>query len=95
MTDHYRKGEFDKALVDAKRSNLPQFVWTPLCVAVAAGQLGLARDARAALDAIRATHPAYLDPHNVRALWSMWQWDAHLVDRLLEGFAKALAIGNA
>lgn len=40
-TNHYRKGEFDKALVEAKRSNLPQFVWTPLCVAVAAGQLGL------------------------------------------------------
>lgn len=91
-TNHYRQGEFDKALVEAKRSNLPQFVWTPLCVAVAAGQLGLMLDARAALDAIRETHPSYLDPLKVRALWSMWQWDADLVDRLLEGYAKALAL---
>lgn len=88
-TYHYRQGAFDKALVEAKRSNLSQFIWTPLSVAVAAGQLGLVADARAALDAIRRHHPAFLDPDNVRALWSTWQWEADLVDRLLEGFAKA------
>jgi TolB-like protein len=91
-TNHYRNREFDKALVEAKRSNQSQFVWTPLCVAVAAGQLGLAADARAALGAIRQNHPSYLEPDTVRALWSKWQWDAALVDRLLEGFAKALAL---
>ena len=91
-TNHYRKGEFEKALVEAKRSNLAQFVWTPLCVAVAAGQLGLAADARAALDLIREHYPTYLQPDRVRALWSMWQWDTDLVERLLEGFAKALTL---
>jgi TolB-like protein/Tfp pilus assembly protein PilF len=91
-TDHYRKGEFDQALVQAKRANVTQFVWTPLCVAVAAGQLGLAADARVALDAIRKNHPEYLDPDTVRALWSMWQWDADLVDRLVDGFVKAKAL---
>ena len=54
-TNHYRKGEFEKALVQAKRSTMTQVVWTPLCVAVAAGQLGLAADARAAIDVIRDT----------------------------------------
>jgi serine/threonine protein kinase/tetratricopeptide (TPR) repeat protein len=91
-TNHYRKGQFDEALVQAKRANVTQFVWTPLCVAVAAGQLGRSADARAALDAIRKNHPAYLDPDKVRALWSMWHWDADLVDRLLDGFVKALAL---
>jgi TolB-like protein/cytochrome c-type biogenesis protein CcmH/NrfG len=91
-TNHYRKREFDKALVRAKRSNLTQFVWTPLCVAVAAGQLGHAADARAALDGIRKNHPAYLDPDKVRELWSTWLWDADLVEQLLEGFVKALAL---
>jgi TolB-like protein/Tfp pilus assembly protein PilF len=91
-TNHYRNGEFDKALVQAKRSNLPQFVWTPLHVAGAAGQLGLPVDARAALDAIRKNHPEYIDPNKVRALWSMCLWDADLVDRFVEGFMKALAL---
>lgn len=91
-TNHYRKGAFEKALVQAKHASLTQFVWTPLCVAVAAGQLGLAADARAALEAIRKQHPEYLDPDAVRGFWSTWQWDADLVDRLVEGFVKAVAL---
>ena len=91
-TNHYRKGDFDKALVEAKRANLTQFVWTPHCVAVAAGQLGRTADARAALDAISERYASYLEPARVRALWSMWQWDTDLVDRLLQGFSKALAL---
>ena len=67
-------------------------VWTPLCVAVAAGQLGLAADARAAIDVIRTHHPACLDAAEVRALWSKWQWDAGLVDRLLDGLGKAITL---
>jgi hypothetical protein len=67
-------------------------VWTPLCVAVAAGQLSLAADARAAIDVIRTHHPAYVDAAAGRALWSTWQWDADLVDRLLDGFDKAVAL---
>jgi TolB-like protein len=91
-TNHYRKGEFDKALVQAKRSTMTQIAWTPLCVAFAAGQLGLAADARAALEALRKQHPACLDPAKVRELWSLWVWDTSLIDRLLEGFAKAQAL---
>jgi TolB-like protein/Tfp pilus assembly protein PilF len=90
-TNHYRKGEFDQALVRAKRATAMQ-LWTPLCVAVSAGQLGLAADAGAALDVIRRSDPAYLDPERLRALWLVWVWDAVLVDRLLAGLAKAIAL---
>jgi TolB-like protein len=93
-TDEYRKGHYDRALMHAKRSNLPQFVWTPLCVAVSAGQLGLAADARDAVDEIRRNHPACVDPATVRALWSVWQWDGALVDRLIDGFEKALVLAG-
>jgi adenylate cyclase len=91
-TNHYRKGEFEDALIRAKRSALTQFFWTPLCIATAAGQLGLAADARAALDAMRQNHPKYLDPDRVRAVWSKWQWDTGLVERLVDGFVKAKAL---
>ncbi|HEY0872821.1 MAG TPA: tetratricopeptide repeat protein [Vicinamibacterales bacterium] len=93
-TNYYRQGLFEQALVEAKRSNLSQFIWTPLSVAVAAGQLGLAADARASFDVIRRHHPAFLDPDNVRALWSTWQWETDLVDRLFEGFVKAKALAD-
>jgi hypothetical protein len=46
---------------------LTQFVWTPLCVAVAAGQLGRTTEARAALDAIGERYASYLEPARVRA----------------------------
>ena len=91
-TNHYRKGEFEQALGQAKRSTMTHVVWTPLCVAVAAGQLGLAADARAAIDVMRTHHPAYLDAAELRALWSKWLWDAGLVDRLLDGLGKAITL---
>jgi hypothetical protein len=37
-------------------------------------------------------YASYLEPARVRASWSMWQWDTDLVDRLLQGFSKALAL---
>ncbi len=91
-TNHYRKGEYEQALVQAKRSTLSQLVWAPLTVAVAAGQLGLAADARVALDALRKNHPTLLEADAVRELWSRWQWDPGLVDHVIDGFQKAKAL---
>ena len=36
--------------------------------------------------------PEYLDPGKLRAAWSMWNWDAALVDQLMDGFVKAKAL---
>jgi serine/threonine-protein kinase len=91
-TNHYRQREFDRALVRAKRPNLAQLVWTPLHVAVAAGQLGVATDARIAIETIREHHPMYLDAEQVRALWAKWVWDAEIVDGLVNGFVKGKAL---
>ncbi len=95
FTDHYRKADYEESLTHAKRSNMPQFVWTPLMMAVAAGQLGNAADARAAFDGLQKNHPAYLDPEKVRTLWSFWHWDEELVDRFMDGFAKAQALAQS
>ncbi len=94
FANHYRRGEFNEALTHAKRSNLTQFVWTPLCVAAAAGQLGLTADARGAFESLRKTHPAYLEADRARAMWSIWQWEAPLVDRFMDGFLKAKALAE-
>src|SRR5262249_18632170 len=36
-----------------------------------------------------------VDPGTVRGLWAYWAWDADLVDRLMEGYAKALALAGS
>ncbi|MDO8677287.1 MAG: protein kinase [Acidobacteriota bacterium] len=94
-TNHYRQGEYEDARLQAKQSNMPQHLWSPLMLAVSAGQLGHAADARSAFDALRRNHPAFLDPQAVRTLWSLWMWDENLVDHLLDGFAKALALDKS
>ena len=93
--DHYRQQAYEQALTHAKRSNLPQFVWTPLTIAMSAGQLGLASDARAALQGLRRHHPAFVDPAAQRALWHHWHWDAALVEHFMDGLSKAQAFVDA
>ena len=90
--NHWRLGEFEQALVQAKRSTLAQFAFTPLYVAAAAGQLGRVADAKLALDAIGKNHPQFLDAGNARALWSIFLWDQGLIEQLVEGFEKAKAL---
>jgi TolB-like protein/Tfp pilus assembly protein PilF len=93
--DHYRRGEYEEALTHVKRSNLPNYVGTPILWAAAAGQLGRASEVKAALDLLRRNHPAYLDPDMVRSFHTTWVWEDELVDHLSEGFMKAKALDLA
>jgi TolB-like protein/Tfp pilus assembly protein PilF len=95
FVDHYRRGEYEDALAQAKRSNLPNYVGTPILSAAAAGQLGRATDAKAALDALRRNHPDYIDPDKARSFLAMWIWDGDIVDQLVDGFVKAKALDAA
>jgi len=92
--DHYRKGELEEALTCAKGSAMSQFVWTPLLIAAAAGQLGNAADARAAFDALRRNHAEALAPDAPRLLFSGWIWDGVLLERILDGIQKAKALAE-
>ena len=88
--DAFRKGEFEDALTHAKASS--GLSATPLLTASVAGHLGRAADARAAIDGLRRNYPAFLDAAKARATWAYWVWDEAIVDRLAEGFEKALAL---
>ena len=66
LYDHYRRGEYEDALAQRKRSTLSNFVGTPILIAAAAGQLHHVGEARAAFDALEAPHPAFVDPDKAR-----------------------------
>jgi TolB-like protein/serine/threonine protein kinase/Flp pilus assembly protein TadD len=92
FSDHYRRTEYEEAVADAKRVNAPQAALGPLSLAAAAGQQGRTPDARAAVEALQKNHSAYLQSDKARALWSLWLWDRSLIERLMEGLAKARAL---
>jgi TolB-like protein len=93
--DHYRRGEYEGALKQAKLANLPNLAVVTLNLAAAAGQLGRTADARSAFESLRKNHPAGLDAQTARDRWARFVWDQDLVESLVEGFEKAQALVSA
>jgi hypothetical protein len=89
---HYFRGEYEEALREGRRINMPMLPLSHYSVAAAAGQLGRAVDARLALDGLRAISPALADAAHARQAWSVWMSDPAATERYLEGFEKALAL---
>ncbi len=90
--DHYRRGEDEAALVDAKKINVPGLHTGHYARAAASGQLERREEARTALDDLRRVNPEMADPGHARTLLGRFIHDGALVDRLVEGVEKALAI---
>ena len=81
--------DYEEALVQAKRINMPLFPWSHLASAAAAGHLNRAAEARAAIEALVRIHPGLLDQQRMRQEWGLWYWDTEMFERLLEGVEKA------
>jgi len=81
-------GEYDEALQQVKRLNIPEWHWTHLATAVVCGHLGRQSEALAALDILRRMNPAF-DLTAAREDWEHWIRDAGLVERLVDGLRKA------
>jgi serine/threonine protein kinase/tetratricopeptide (TPR) repeat protein len=91
---HYARREFAEALAAAKRINMPDHVWAPYAIALAAGQLGRSQEAAAALALFSRLAPELArNEYALRAATGRWKWTEADVDRDLEGFRKAQALG--
>jgi serine/threonine protein kinase/tetratricopeptide (TPR) repeat protein len=88
---HFSRGEFESALRAARRVNIPDLHWMHLCIAAAAGHLGLADEGRTALAGLSAVAPDLLEEANQRGLFARWYWDDTFVERLVDGLARARA----
>ena len=93
---HYMRGEFAEALAQARKINMAQNLWSPWAVAVAAGQLARAADAKAALDALFALAPAFEQEGVLREAITRWRWNQPAnVDLAMDGFRKAKALAGS
>jgi TolB-like protein/Tfp pilus assembly protein PilF len=88
---HYLAGEYAEAFDEAKRGYLETFRHSALALAVAAGKVGSAVDARTALAALTADGFG-TSLERAREEWSRWYWDPRDVDHMVEGFEAALAL---
>jgi TolB-like protein/Tfp pilus assembly protein PilF len=95
FTQAYARGDYEEALVHAKRINMPLFPWSHLASAAAAGQLGRAAEARAGVEALARIYPGIPDQQRIVREWSVWFWDAAVFDRLLQGWEKARVLIGA
>ena len=86
---HYRKNEYEKALVAAKQANMAGDPWNYLYIIAACGQLERNQDAAAAISSLRQLAPAFLDLTVVREDLEKWIADRELVGHLMEGLRKA------
>ena len=90
---HYMRGEFADALAQARKINMAQNLWSPWAVAVSAGQLARATDARAALDALLTLAPAFKEESVLREAIVRWRWNQPAnVELAMDGFRKAKAL---
>ncbi len=90
--DHYVRGDYEAALLDAKRINIPHMQAAHLAMIAAAGQLGRVDDARNAFESLRRLNADTTDAAAARRVWERLVHDPPIVDRLVEGYEKAIAL---
>jgi len=85
--EHYSKGQYDSALIEARRFNSPVLFWDPLIRAAVLGQLGRSMEAKTAVNELLALIPDFQKrgPNLIRRLAYT---DDH-VEILVDGLGKA------
>jgi adenylate cyclase len=81
------QGDYEKALEHATRVNMPGLFWQPLVVASLCGLLGRRTEAAAAVKELRKIDEDI--EVNARHFIECWHYSSGLMDRILEGLAKA------
>ena len=85
--NYYRQGQYENALNEATKMNVPMLVWDPLERAAACGQLGDRDNARMAIDEIISLRPDFID--DPRRYLNCYIMQDELVDHVIEGLIKA------
>ena len=84
--NHYLKGEYEEALTQVQKINMPGFYWTYAYLAAVHGQMGHESKAQAAINRLLELRPEFLD--DPRAQFLQWNNPDNVIDAWLEGFRK-------
>ena len=85
--NYFRKGEYEKALSEIEKMNLPELFWDPLLRAAALAQLGKIPEARAAYEDIVRLRPDF--PQRAPFYIRCYVIPANLVEKILKGLEIA------
>ncbi len=92
--DHYRRGDYQRALEEAQRVEMPGYYPNHVVLAAIYGQLGREKDARAALENLLELFPRY--GGRAREELGKWFRTGDMLEHVLDGLRKAgLAIPEA
>jgi TolB-like protein len=87
VDNHYRKREYEAALVRARQMNIPGLYFTYLNLAFVSGQLGRDDDARAAVAELLAVYPNFAA--EAYAVLRKWYHDEEHIAHIIDGLRKA------
>lgn len=87
FADYMLKGEYEQALVEAKKFNMPGWFWDPLLRTAALGQMGRIKQAQATFCELLTINPDF--EKNGSYYVNAVIMDATLIERLFEGLYKA------
>ena len=88
---YYQARQFDAAYRTIKRVNMTELVWTHVMLTNVCGQLGLAEEARGAIQKMLTLAPVYGSPEFRIEVTRRWYVDS-VGEVNLEGYAKAAAL---
>ena len=84
---HYRKGEYEEALAEARQFNLPDYFWSPMLFAAAYGQLDMAADAAQSIEQLLSLNEDFAN--QPRFYIGNYVFDEADVEHIIEGLAMA------
>ncbi len=85
--NHYRQGEYEKALAEAQQFNLPDYFWSPMLFAAAYGQLGLVANAEQSIGELLSLNPDFADRPGFYI--GNYVFEDEVVEHIVAGLAKA------
>ena len=86
--NHYRKGDYEQALSEFQKINMPGFFADPMALAYTYGQLGRMEEARAAVARVRELRPGFTIEDAIE-FHKSWNMEQSYIDHAIDGLRKA------
>ena len=87
VIEHYHEGDYDRAIAEAQKLDLPDLFWTPLLYAAIYAQMGRSAEAKAQLAEALRLNPDL--PARPRYYLENYIFPEEVVEQIMDGLRKA------